>query len=116
MRFDLSPILILTGSLAGELGVDFRRLRPNVLIDGAEGRAEADWVGARVRLGAAVLQVGERCERCVVTTFDPDTIDQDPGVLRRINSEFDRCIGLNCDVAVGGVVRRGDPVIVEMPG
>lgn len=113
LRFDLSPVLILTTSMVEELGVDFRRLRPNLLIDGAAGRAEADWVGARIRVGSAVLRATSRCKRCVITTFDPDTIEQDPGVLVRINSDFDRHLGLNCEVEVPGTAERGDPVVVE---
>lgn len=116
LRFDLAPVLVLTTSLVAELGVDARRLRANVLIDGAEGREEADWVGARLRVGSAVLIVSSRCERCVVTTFDPDTIEQDPSVLERINSHFDRFLGLNCDVAVAGSVARGDAMMVEPAG
>ena len=113
LRFDLAPILILTTSLVAELGVDFRRLRPNVLIDGAEGREEAEWVGRTIKLGSVVLRVTGRCERCVMTTFDPDTIEQDPNVLRRINSEFGRVFGLHCDVEVPGVAERDAAVIVE---
>ena len=48
-----------------------------------------------------------------MTTFDPDTIEQDPSVLRRINSEFDRVFGLHCDVEVPGVAERDAAVTVE---
>ena len=84
-----------------------------MLIDGAEGREEAEWVGRTIELGSAVLRVTGRCERCVMTTFDPDTIEQDPNVLRRINSEFGRVFGLHCDVEVPGVAERDAAVIVE---
>lgn len=113
MRFDLSPLLVLTSSLVAELGVDRRRLRPNVLIDGAEGREEADWVGGTLRIGSALLLVRSRCERCVITTFDPDTLEQDPAVLSRINSDFDRQLGLNCEVLTGGEAAPGDDIVFE---
>lgn len=113
LRHDLSPVLVLTTAMVAELGVDFRRLRPNVLIDGAEGREEADWVGSTIRIGSVTLQVTARCERCVVTTFDPDTIEQDASVLQRINSDFGRYLGLHCDVTLPGTARRGDVVLVE---
>ncbi len=112
-RFDLSPVLVLTTSMVAELGVDFRRLRPNVLIEGARGREEVEWVGALLRLGDAELRVTGRCERCVMTTFDPDTIEQDPGVLERINSDFGRRIGLHCEVVRAGAASRGGPVAIE---
>ena len=113
LRWDLSPVLILTTSLVAELGVDFRRLRPNVLIDGAEGREEAGWVGSTLRLGSARLAVTSRCERCVMTTFDPDTILQDASVLKRINEDFDRLFGLHCEVIEPGEAKRGDAIVLE---
>lgn len=112
-RWDLSPVLVLTKSLVAELGVDFRRLRPNVLIDGADGREEADWVGSTLRVGSARLAITKRCERCVMTTFDPDTIEQDAGVLKRINRDFDRLFGLHCEVLDPGEARRGDAIVLE---
>lgn len=115
LRFDLAPVLVLTTSIVAELGVDHRRLRPNVLIDGARGREEADWVGARLTVGSAVLEVVSRCERCVVTTFDPDTLEQDPAVLRRINEAFGGYLALNCNVVEPGAVSIGDAVGLE-PG
>ena len=113
LRWDLSPVLVLTTSLVAELGVDFRRLRPNVLIDGAEGREEAGWVGSTLTIGSARLIVTKRCERCVMTTFDPDTIEQDASVLQRINEDFDRMFGLHCEVLEPGEARRGDAVVLE---
>jgi uncharacterized protein YcbX len=113
LRQDLSPVHVITTSMVAELGVDFRRLRPNILIDGAEGREEIGWIGSNLRIGDVVLEVTSQCERCVMTTFDPDTIEADAGVLKRINADFARNFGLHCDVAVPGTVSRGDPVIVE---
>ena len=75
LRQDLSPVHVLTTAMVAELGVDFRRLRPNVLIDGAEGREEIGWIGSTLRIGEVALEVTAQCERCVMTTFDPDTIE-----------------------------------------
>ena len=116
LRWDLSPVLVLTTSLVAELGVDYRRLRPNVLIDGAEGREEADWVGSTLRVGSARLAITKRCERCVMTTFDPDTIEQDASVLKRINEDFDRLFGLHCEVIEPGEAKRGDAIVLEPAG
>jgi uncharacterized protein YcbX len=113
MRFDLAPLLILTRSLVAELGVDHRRLRPNVLIDGADDREEAAWVGGTLRIGSALVSVRSRCERCAITTVDPDTLERDPSVLSRINSDFDRQLGLNCEVLTPGVAAPGDDVVYE---
>jgi len=48
--------------------------------------------------------------RCIITTFDPDTGQQDLGVLRRIQKEFDGVLGLNSYVVTPGRIAVGDPV------
>ena len=45
-----------------------------------------------------------------MTTFDPDSLAQDLGVLRRIVRDFDGVLGLNCGVLRGGTLRVGDAV------
>ena len=85
-HFDAVPILVVTDGAVGTLGEDRRRLRPNVVVEGVHGLAERNWVGRRLRLGTVELSVRERCERCVMTTIDPDTLEIRPDVLRRINS------------------------------
>ena len=48
--------------------------------------------------------------RCVMTTYDPDTLIQDPDVLKSIVRRFDGRLALNAAVAAGGRVRVGDAV------
>ena len=48
--------------------------------------------------------------RCVMTTYDPDTGEQDIGVLHDIVRRYDGELALNCDVTTGGTIRQGDPV------
>lgn len=109
-HFDDRSILVTTDGAIGALGVDGRRLRPNIHLEGVEGLAETDWVGRRLRLGEVELDVVSHCVRCVMTTIDPDSLDVDPDVLRRINDEFDTRMGVLCDVATAGLVRVGDEV------
>ena len=109
-RFDVLPLLVATDGAIALLGVDHRRLRPNVVVGGVEGLAERDWPGRRVRLGEVVIQVRNVRQRCVMTTYDPDTQEQDPGVLRRIVEEFGGRIALDCGIVRGGRMRVGDPV------
>jgi uncharacterized protein len=109
-HFDAVPILVVTDGAVGTLGEDRRRLRPNVVVEGVHGLAERNWVGRRLRLGTVELLVRERCERCVMTTIDPDTLEIRPDVLRRINSDFEGMMGVYCDVAAPGGLRVGDPV------
>ena len=68
--------------------MDRWRFRPNVVIEGAEGLAEVEWPGLGLRAGDVLIGVRNRRTRCVMTTFDPDTLDQDSQVLRRIVQEF----------------------------
>lgn len=63
------------------------RFRPNVVVDhGAEGApwVEDDW--RRVRLGTHTFRVVKGCERCVMTTLQPDhergVVDRGPEPIR----------------------------------
>lgn len=109
-RFDDSPILVATDGALAALGEDRRRFRPSIVLCGVEGLAEWEWPGRRLRIGAAVLAATHRCERCAVTTIDPDSLTVDPGVLRRVRAELGGTMGVYCRVAVPGEVAVGDPV------
>jgi uncharacterized protein YcbX len=109
-RFDVLPLSVLTDGAIAALGVDRRRLRPNLLIGGVPGLDERVWPGRRLRIGAVVIAVEELRDRCVMTTYDPDTQVQDPGVLRRIVREFGGSMALDCAVVEGGRIAVGDPV------
>jgi hypothetical protein len=45
-----------------------------------------------------------------MTTFDPDTLQQDHRVLKEIVRKFDGELALNCYVIQGGSIRVGDTV------
>jgi uncharacterized protein len=109
-RFDVLPLLIGTDGAFEQLGVDHRRLRPNIVIGGVDGLAERGWPGRRLRVGSVVASVAQLRSRCVMTTYDPDTQEQDLSVLRRIASEFGGRMALDCAVIGGGRVAVGDPV------
>lgn len=109
-RFDDTALLVATDGAIETLGVDGRRLRPNIVIGGVKGLAERGWPGGRLRVGGAVLDVEKLCKRCVMTTIDPDTLAVSPGVLARINAEFESRFALNCWVAEPGPVAVGDAV------
>jgi len=109
-RFDVLPISLATDGAIAALGVDGRRLRPNVVVGGVEGLAERDWPGAQIRVGGAVLQIVKLRSRCVMTTLDPDTLEQDHRVLQRIVDEFDGRTALDCSVLDPGRIAVGDPV------
>ncbi len=109
-RFDVLPLLVATDGAIARLGVDRRRLRPNIVLAGVEGLAERQWPGRRLRIGPAFIAVAKLRGRCVMTTFDPDTQEQDLSVLRRIVNEFGGRMALDCSVIEGGRLSVGDPV------
>ena len=109
-RFDVLPLLVATDGAIAALGVDGRRLRPNIVVGGVDGLAEREWPGRRLQIGVVVVAVAKLRARCVMTTYDPDTQAQDPGVLRRIVREFGGTMALDCAVVTPGPVRVGDPV------
>jgi uncharacterized protein YcbX len=90
--------------------VDHRRLRPNIVVGGVDGLTERGWPGRRLRLGGVIVSVAKLRSRCVMTTYDPDTQEQDLSVLRRIASEFGGQMALDCGVLGGGRIKVGDPV------
>ncbi len=107
-RFDVMPLLVATDGAVASLGYDRRRFRPNLLIGGVAGLAERDWEGRQLRVGGAVIRLANLRQRCIMTTFDPDTAEQDTEVLLRIHRELDGMLALDCEVLVPGRVRVGD--------
>jgi uncharacterized protein YcbX len=115
-RFDVLPLLVATDGGIDALGRDGRRLRPNIVVGAVAGLAERDWPGKALRIGESLIGVDSLRGRCIVTTIDPDTGQQDLGVLRRIIREFAGTMALNCWVIRGGRIREGDPVeVVDTP-
>ena len=109
-RFDILPLLVATDGAIAAFGHDRRRLRPNLVIGGVPGLAEREWEGRSLRVGSAVVELVDLRERCVMTTFDPDTQVQDVEVLRKIRREFGGRLALNARVVRPGTVAEGDPV------
>jgi hypothetical protein len=111
-RFDVLPLLVATDGAINSLGVDGRRLRPNIVLGGVPGLAERSWPGQAVRIGETLIGVQSVRGRCIITTIDPDTGEQDLDVLRRIHRQFDGTMALNCWVVRGGRIRVGQPAEV----
>jgi len=109
-RFDVLPLLVATDGAITAFGHDGRRLRPNIVVGGVEGLAERSWPGRSLRIGKVVIGVQDLRGRCVMTTFDPDTLKQDRHVLKDIASKFEGKLALNCYVIQGGEIHIGDDV------
>jgi hypothetical protein len=109
-RFDVLPLSVATDGAIHHMQFDGRRLRPNIIIGGVEGLAERTWPGRNLRIGSLLIHAQRLRPRCVMTTWDPDTQEQDISVLKRIVKEFDGEMSLDCSVINPSVVRIGDEV------
>ncbi len=98
-------------------GVDARRFRMLIEIEGVDAHAEDTWVGRRVRIGEATLTVHGHIGRCMVTSRDPDSGQVDLPTLdllgtyrRELQSTEPLPFGIYGEVVRCGTVRLGDPV------
>ncbi len=98
--------------------VDARRFRMLVEIDGVAAHEEDSWLGASVRIGAALVRFGGHVGRCLTTSRDPDSgvVDQPTlDILRAYRSGLDTTeplpFGVYGEVLEGGVVAVGDAVV-----
>ena len=117
------------GELARQLGVekvDARRFRMLIEVAGAGAHEEDTWIGGRVAIGSAVLEITKPDARCAITTQDPDTGERDLDTLRTIlnyrgfradNDEKRIDFGVLGDVAIPGRISVGDEIrVLEMAG
>lgn len=104
-RFDILPLLVASDSAILATGEDRRRFRPNLIVGGVEGLEERRWEHHQLRAALCLIQAHNLRERCIMTTFHPDTFEPDVNVLRRIQEEFDGVVGLNCSVVAGASSR-----------
>jgi uncharacterized protein YcbX len=115
-NFDDSPILVVNLATVAAFGVearmevDHRRFRANLYVSGLTPEEELAWIGRRVMVGEAELEVVSRCERCVVITKDPDTVATTPELLRVLAQTQETCMGVYCRVTRPGRVATGDRV------
>lgn len=109
-RFDVLPLLIATDGALAAFGRDPRRLRPNLVIEGVDGLAERGWPGRMLRIGHAVVRIHGVRQRCIMTTYDPDSQVRDLEVLRDIVRRFGGRLALDAEVVEPGRVAVGDPV------
>lgn len=106
-----ATLLALGESLGA--AVDLRRFRSNIHLElDAEPWAELDWIGRRLRIGGAELEVVEGCERCAIPTRDPQTQDKWPQLLRVLAAEHSTTFGLIARAVEPAVVRAGDDAML----
>jgi uncharacterized protein YcbX len=109
-RFDVLPLLVATDGAIEAFGHDRRRLRPNIVVGGVEGLAERGWQWRAIAAGDAVIGLADLRERCIMTTWDPDSLEQDVDVLRRIRARLSGTLALNAWAGRPGLVAVEDEV------
>jgi uncharacterized protein YcbX len=109
-RFDVLPLLVATDGAITAFGHDRRRLRPNLVVSGVEGLGEREWPGCCLRIGKVLIGVQDLRLRCIMTSFDPDTLAQNKEITRDIYRRFEGKLALNCFVIEPGELSVGDEV------
>ncbi len=97
--------------LSQRMGMDLsiHRWRANFWIDGAAPWAELDWIGRRLDLGEAKLEVIARIGRCKATSVNPETGVIEGDTLAALEDGFGHTdFGVFARVVEGGRVSVGD--------
>lgn len=114
---DAFPLLLATNQSLEQLAnlcpdsqIDMRRFRPNLVVDTTQPGLwpEFEWVGRRMQLGSALLEITAACPRCVMVTRGFADLAQDRTVLRRIVAEANQNFGVYATVITNGQVCVGD--------
>ncbi len=87
-----------------------RRFRPNLEIGVVEGLDEHSRPGRCLRVAEVAIGIEDLHSRCVMMTFDPDTLEQDHRTLKEMVQKFGGKLALNCYVIQGGEIRVADNV------
>jgi uncharacterized protein len=117
---DAYPLLLMSEATLADLNqrleqpVEMRRFRPNLVISGGEPYAEDGF--AQLRIGGLSFRGVKRCERCVVTTIDPETGEQSKEPLRTLShyrlEDGKVWLGMNLIHDACGTLRVGDSLSV----
>jgi uncharacterized protein YcbX len=119
-----APVSMLSRSAIDELGrragrkaPDARRFRMLLELDGCAPNEEDDWVGRRMRIGDAVVRVGDPSLRCALTDMNPDSGAKDYPCLATLGRYRRAADGVEfgryAAIVLPGPVRVGDTVEPE---
>ncbi|MBB4827128.1 uncharacterized protein YcbX [Sporosarcina luteola] len=95
--------------------LDYRRFRPNILIE-LENKipfTEVNWFGKRLKIGNEVeIEVKRHCERCMMITVDPDSAARNATLLKTVVKERENHFGVYASVIKTGEINVGDEIIL----
>lgn len=114
--FDDAPISLIfdfwIAPLERALGMALSplRWRPNLYARASADftQNETDLIGGLITVGDVNLRVRDTIKRCVTTTYDIETGESEPGVLRYVAQNRDNVMGVYCEVELAGTLRAGD--------
>src|SRR2546426_354368 len=94
---------------------DVRRFRPNFVLETGDppGFVEQAWIGRTLAVGDIRMQITKPCSRCVMTTLPQGDLREDRGILKTVVADAAGDVGVKGRVVRGGIVRRGDAVLLE---
>lgn len=88
--------------------LSIHRWRGNLWLDGAEAWAEKDWVGRRLKIGAATLEIKVEITRCKATMANPETGVRDADTLGALQGFGHQEFGVYAEVVESGTIALGD--------
>jgi uncharacterized protein YcbX len=112
---DFPSIAILTtaslqalSDVAGQ-PVEAARFRGNIWLEGCAPWEERGWIGKRLRIGEAEIEVREHIGRCMATTVNPDSGKQDVWTLKLLEQHWGHTqFGVYGEVVKSGRIAQGD--------
>lgn len=91
--------------------VDPLRLRGNLHLAGLPAWAEMGWVGRRLAVGEAELEIFKTTTRCAAIEVNPGTGERDLALLKALKTGFNHAVcGIYARVVKDGPIRQGDTV------
>lgn len=107
--------LIAAGPMADQGPLPTLRFRPNLVVSGAEPWVDDGW--RRIRIGAAEFRVVKGCDRCVMTTLDPETLakGKEPIATLGRHRRWDGATWFGMDLITetpGASIAVGDQIVV----
>ncbi len=95
--------------------VDPQRFRPNLYVHAAPEFTldEAEVVGRTIAIGPVRLRVVASILRCVTPSYDVETGESNPGLLRAVAQQRANVMGVYCRPTIPGMVAIGDRVALD---
>lgn len=114
-----TPISIINVASVNEISATLsadlepRRFRGNLVISGIPAWQEFSWMGKRIRIGEAELEIHRPIDRCPTPGVNPDTGERDVEVTKGIQEHFGHVFcGMYANVVKAGQIDEGSTIEV----